>query len=192
LGIICLLILGISACDRKSDNPARAPATILDSLQAGSNTIQFYIDYGPDSAVLGFFVKDQAGCPRYFPMYCSTYRGVPPVELNVFLSDAKEEMWVQSSWEGYKTLAYYRVGSDRCVTRYGENAAVDTPTPPGFGGGGTIRLPDMDPAHAKNVLIIKHPVPSFPTQPATNPASQPATQPVIALWNDELGGHLNC
>ena len=132
---------------------------MLDSLQTGANRIQFYIDYGPDSAVLGFVVKDQTGHPRYFPIYCSTYRGLPPVELKVLLSEAEEEMWVLSSWQGHEVLAYYRLGSDRCTTCYGENTASDTPTPQSFGGGGSKGFPDMDRAHVKSVLTIKYPQP---------------------------------
>ena len=134
------------------------PDMILDSLQTGANRIQFYIDYEPDSAVLGFVVKDQTERPRYFPIYCSTYRGLPPVELKVLLSEAEEKMWVLSSWQGYEVLAYYRLGSDRCTTCYGENTASDTPTPQSIGGG-SKGFPDMDRAHVKSVLTIKYPQP---------------------------------
>ncbi len=137
------------------------PDVMLDSLQAGAHRVQFYIDYPSwDSAVLGFFVKDQTGRPRYFPIYGSTYRGLPPVELEVFLSEAEEEMWVLSSWEGYEVLAYHQLGSDWFTdTRSSsKRAASDTPSPQGGRGvGPRMDFPDMDRARVKRVLTIKIP-----------------------------------
>ena len=127
----------------------------IGSMQVGARSVQFYVHYGYDNAVLGFSVASQAGRPRYFPMYCSTYRGMPPVTLDVFLSDTQEEMWVLSSWSGYETLAYYRVGSDRCMTGYGENSYSDTPTPESIGGG-SKHFPDMGPARAKRTATITY------------------------------------
>jgi hypothetical protein len=131
------------------------PDKILGSLTVGAQSLQFYVDFGADSAVLGFSTANQAGQPRYFPMYCSTYRGLPAVTLDVFLSEDQQKMWVLSSWKGYETLAYHRIGSDRCTTRYGENAYFTTPTPPSIGGGG--KPPAMDPSQVKKVLTITYP-----------------------------------
>jgi hypothetical protein len=127
----------------------------IGSMQVGAHSVQFHVHYGYDSAVLGFSVDSHAGRPRYFPMYCSTYRGMPPVTLDVFLSDTQEEMWVLSSWSGYETLAYYRVGSDRCTTGYGENSYFDTPTLQSIGGS-SKRFPEMEPARVKKIATITY------------------------------------
>lgn len=105
--------------------------------------MQFYVDFGRDSAVLGFSTKNAEGQQRFFPIYGSTYRGLPAVTLSIFASVSNEEMWVCSSWPGYKVLAYHRINTDRCMTKYGEIASFDKSTPDRLGGG-TSHLPEMD------------------------------------------------
>lgn len=169
LAVVLLLVAGVvfGSIDKSklfSWHPEDAfvhegPDKVIGSVQAGASNIQFYVDYGPDSAVLGFFTKDATGSPRYFPMHCSTSRDLPTVTLDVFLSDNQQEMWVQSSWQGRGVLAYHRVGSNQCLTEYGDNVSFNTPTPPGIGGGNKT-FPNMDPAHSKKVLTITHTAPT--------------------------------
>ncbi len=129
----------------------------LGSVQVGADAVQFYVDFASDTAVLGFSTKDQAGRPRYFPMRGLPSRDMPAVTLDVFLSDTNE-MWVLSSWPGEKVLAYYQAGSDRCLTHFGDNAFVQTPTPENsFGGGGERDWPVMNPARVKKVATIVYP-----------------------------------
>lgn len=109
------------------------PAVVLQSVQIGTRSVRFYVDFGTDSAVLGFSVENDSGQQRYFLMYGSTYRGLPPVVLDVFVSHCQEEMWVRSSWSGYEVLAYHRMGTNRCITRYGEITSFDKPTPASLG-----------------------------------------------------------
>ena len=160
-GAVCVaaVIFGGMSCSRKGGAGGTAahdgPDVILGSMQAGKHRVGFYIDYGRDIAVLGFTLKGRAGRPRYFPMYGSTYRELPPVTLDVFLSDTAEEMWVLSSWKGHEVLAHYRVGNDRCMTCYGETAASSTPTPQSIGGG-KGQFPPMNPAHARKELALVH------------------------------------
>ena len=128
---------------------------LLQSVQINSRLVRFYIDFGPDSAVLGFSVENSSGQQRYFPMYGSTYRGLPAVTIDVFVADSLEEMWVHSSWSGYETLAYHRMGTDRCITRYGEIASFDKPTPESLGGEAK-RFPEMDTEKVSKVVALKY------------------------------------
>jgi hypothetical protein len=133
----------------------KKPDVVLESIRIGSRSVQFYIDFGTDSAVLGFSVGSSSGQPCYFPMYGSTYRGIPAVTLDVFVSDSQEEMWVHSSWLGYETLAYYFVGTDRCVTPYGEMHSSSRPAPEILRGGAG-RFPEMDIKKVANVATFKY------------------------------------
>ena len=149
---LCLPLLLFAACETSQAPVANVPtatAQSLDTLKTmriGEQFISLYVDYGTDSAVLGFSTPSDSVTPsdgadasnsasvQYFPLYASTYRGLPPVVLDVFVSKAGDEMWIRSSWEGYETLAYYRLGSGSATTRYGKLAAINTPTPAVLGG----------------------------------------------------------
>lgn len=133
----------------------KKPDVVLGSVQIGSRSVQFYIDFGIDSAVLGFSVESSSGQQRYFPIYGSTYRGLPTVTLDIFVSDSQEDMWVHSSWPGYEILAYYLMGTDRCTTLYGEIYSFDKPTPESLGGGAR-RFPEMDIKKVSKVATLKY------------------------------------
>jgi hypothetical protein len=131
----------------------RKPDKIIGSLRVGTNSLQFYIDFGKDRTVLGFSVNNDTDAPWYFPMYCSEIRGIPAVTLDIFESYSNDEIWVQSSWPGYPVLAYYNAGSDRCITRYGEHMYFGKPIPGSIGGKhGTF--PEMDPEKVRKVSTI--------------------------------------
>jgi len=87
----------------------------LDSVHLGTHTVQFYVDHGDNSAVLGFSAPGPTG-PRYFPLYGSTYRGLPGITLEVYAPQPRDQMWVRSSSKDHEALARYRVGADRCMT----------------------------------------------------------------------------
>ncbi len=125
----------------------------LDSVKIGQSTIQFYVEYSYDTAILGFSVPGKDGSPRYFPMYGSTYRGLPAVTLDVYVPETQDEMWVRSSWKGYEILAYHRLGTDRCMTEYGEITSIANPTPEGLGGERTL-IPKMDTNTVSKVATI--------------------------------------
>src|SRR3954447_272636 len=133
----------------------KKPDVVLESIRIGSRSMQFYIDFGTDSAILGFSVESSSGQQCYFPMYGSTYRGIPAVTLDVFVSDSQEEMWVHSSWLGYETLAYYSIGADRCITPYGEMHSFDRSAPEILGGGAG-RFPEMDIKKVAKVATFKY------------------------------------
>ena len=115
-------MLAVQCCVSESGQAGGActankkPDIVLGSVQIDTRSAQFYIDFGEDSAILGFSVENKSGQTLYFPMYDSTYLELPSVTLDVFVSDSKEEMWVHSSWAGYETLAYHHMGTDRCIT----------------------------------------------------------------------------
>jgi len=155
LGLIGLVVLAyVARCtlvfvavDAYFSNRATNEVYVaLNGFQIGRNTVQFYVDYTYDCGVLGFSTKDETGKLRYCPMYGSTYRGMPLMKLDVFVSDTGDQMWVQSSGTA-EIMGYYRAGSDRATVSY------DLPTPSSFGRDAS-RFPQMDPAHAKLAKTI--------------------------------------
>jgi len=153
LAIQCCVSESGQACGAYTAN--KKPDIVLGSVQIDTRSAQFYIDFGGDSAILGFSVENKSGQPLYFPMYGSTYLGLPSVTLDVFVSDSQEEIWVHSSWSGYEILAYHRMGTDRCMTRYGEITSFDKPIPESLGGG-TRRFPEMDIEKVSKVATLKY------------------------------------
>lgn len=153
-----VLVVGVSGSHAtevaKMTAANRTPDIVLGSVQVGSRLVRFYIDFGTDSAVLGFSVESPAGQQRYFPMYGSTYRGIPAVTLDVFVSDSREEMWVYSSWPGYEILAYHVMDTDQCITQYGEIPSFDRATPERFGGGAG-HFPEMDIEKVTKVATVE-------------------------------------
>lgn len=107
----------------------------LGSVQVGSHTVGFVIAYAGDAAILDLFVRDAHGLTRYAPLFASTYRGVPSVDLDIYVSASKEELWVRSSWSGSEVLAYHRLGTDTAMTGFGENVLIDTPMVDELSGG---------------------------------------------------------
>lgn len=159
-GLFCLMY-AVQACSGYESGQAGESYganenvyTVLGAVPAGARLVEFYVDVGADSAVLGFAVENDAGEKRYFPMYGSTYRGMPAVTLDVYVSDAQEEMWVHSSWPGYEVLAYHRLGSDRSMTRYGEIQSLGKPTPERLSGG-TGSFPAMDRAKVSKAATLQ-------------------------------------
>ena len=131
------------------------PRTLHDPVLIGNYSLQIYLQYAQDSAVLGFSVGAEGAPPRYFPIYGSTYRGIPDVTLDVFSSNDGQELWILSSWPGYDVLAYYPIGSDRCVTAYGELDSVSNTMPTSIAGT-SRRIPDMDAKSAKRILSVPY------------------------------------
>jgi len=107
---------------------AERPDVLLDSVEIGGRSLQFYVDFGWDDATLGFLDKGPDGRPRYFAIYGTTYRGIDPVVLEVFVSQ-DNEMWVFSSLEGWEDLAYHRVGSEYVISGFGKHRYSSIPSP---------------------------------------------------------------
>ncbi len=129
--------------------------TVVETLRIGASSVEIYVAYGPDSAVLGFS-KDDGRRIGYCPMYGSTYRGLPAVTLELFVSKDQAQMWIQSSWLGQKVLAYHRFETDTCLTSYGEKSFYAAPMPRQLSGGNDA-FPPMDPASVTKVRTTKLP-----------------------------------
>ncbi len=161
--LLCSMLAILVSCGSESGQGGKVstmnekPSIILESVRIDNRSVQFYINFGMDNAVLGFSVENDAGQQRYFPMFGSTYRDIPSVTLDVFVSNLQDEMWVLSSWSGYEILAYHRMGTDRCMTQYGEIGSFDKPTPEILGGGtGTKLFPEMDIKKLSKVATLKY------------------------------------
>jgi hypothetical protein len=127
----------------------------LGEVRVGRESAAFYIAYGADAAVLGFSVTAGAGPPRYFPMFASTNRGIPPVVLEVFASRSDTEMWVRSSWPDNEILAYHRVGAETALTQWGETRFLTQPMPDRLGGG-AVPFPDLVMANVVKKATFRH------------------------------------
>lgn len=160
--LLCLIFIVLASCNSTSDqvvndneNVEEIQKVVLGSVQIGKHSTQFYIAYGEDSAILGFSVSNGSEQERYFPMYASTYRGIPSVVLDVFVSKSQEEMWVRSSWSGNEILAYHRVGADISITQYGEVTFLDKPMPEFLSGGG-VPFPELIIESVSKKASFKH------------------------------------
>jgi hypothetical protein len=124
-------------------------------MEVCGHALGIYVDFGADSAVLGLLASDDPDRPRYFPMYASTYRGLPEFELDVLVSEDCTGMWVTSTWPGYECLAFHVPGSNECVTRYGQIASFDAPTPARLSGT-PIPFPKMTPRELNRITSLHH------------------------------------
>ncbi len=159
--VVFLNVLVFDGCTC-SKSPERTVATVnngsdgkLGTLRVGERSVVFYIAYAPDAAVLGFAVEDKAGTKQYFPVYGSTYRGLPAGRFDVYLSQDETQMWLRSNWLGNETLAYHKLGTSTCLTGYGEVQAMKKKMPDHLSGG-AVRVPTIDMARAKRVLTMTH------------------------------------
>lgn len=141
LALLALLALcASSACrrDRRDgggEAGGGAETVTLGEVRVGRETARFYVAYAEDAAILGFSVSAGSEPARYFPMFASTNRGIPPVVLEVLASRSETEMWVRSSWPDNAVLAYRRVGAETALTQWGETRFFTTPMPDRLGGG---------------------------------------------------------
>jgi hypothetical protein len=158
LGLV-LIVLASSACRpneaSREEGKNKMQTVVLGQVRIGNEATEFYIAYRTDAAILGFSLPDAAGGARYFPMYASTYRGVPSVVLDVFASKAEDEMWVRSSLPGGEVLAYHRIGADTAITQFGNVTFLKEPLPP-YLSGGPIPFPEMTAASVLKKATFKH------------------------------------
>lgn len=144
LGFVCIALLsGPPAMGQVVTGNDRAER-VLGSVQVDAHAIKLLITYGGDAAVLAFSVTDGGGPEKYGPMFASTYRGMPSVSLDIFVSKAGDAVWIQSSWPGSEVLAYHRLGSNEAVTPFGKKDLLDTPFPSVLSGG-PVAFPEFDP-----------------------------------------------
>lgn len=157
IGALCVLaVVGINCRSSVSHGPTHEAGDIdlLVTAVCGPENIHLYAAYGEDSAVLGFYLIDPKTDKRsYFPMMFVTCRGLPDLNLDVYVSDDDREMWI---WKSGEVVGYHRVGSGVCMTECGELSAFDNPIPETVGGG-SGNYPKMDSANAKKILTVTYP-----------------------------------
>lgn len=156
--IMCMMVCSVGGCgsgrEKMSDrHEAALPAVSIGHAAIGADTLYFYIDADEDCAILGFSVRIGSAGMRYFPLYGSTYRGIAPVTLDLFASKSLEEVWVRSSWTGHEILAWYRTGSDTCLTRFGEIASSDRPFVNSLAGS-VPQFPSLDTAESVHIATL--------------------------------------
>lgn len=128
---------------------------VMGDVRIGKESTEFYIAYGSDAAILGFATLPGTGSVRYFPMYASTHRGIPPVVLDIFVSKSEAEMWVRSSWSGGEILAYHRVGADKAITQFGNVTFLSEPMPR-YLSGGPVPFPELNMGSVVRKASFKH------------------------------------
>ena len=116
---------------------------VLGAVQLGQVSVKILIAYSADAAILELALP-QAGGDGYIPLFVSTYRGIPGVNLDVYATQAGDAIWVQSNWPDASVLAYHHLGSPTAITPFGEMALMDTAFPQSLSGG-PIAFPAMDP-----------------------------------------------
>jgi hypothetical protein len=155
-----LLLLSSAGCPRSqkpggSEPATNADTTTLGEVRVGKELARLYIAYAPDAAVLGLAISSDAGPTRYFPMFASTYRGVPAVVLEVFASKGEDELWIRSSWPDNELLAYHRIGSETAITQWGEMHSIKKPMPD-FLSGGAPHFPALVRDNVVKKATFKH------------------------------------
>ena len=154
--LLCSMIVISGAGCSDNDSPAEKLDDIqLQTIEIDGYSVQFYLAFGADSAVLGFSIPNDAGRKRYCPIYASTYPDIPPVTLEVFATNSKDHMWVNSSWSGYEVLAYHHFGTESCISRYGESPLLRRPIPKIIGGD-SKDFPSMEHDEVFKVSTIKY------------------------------------
>lgn len=160
---LCKAALGMICCAAVVGQPGPAQTVagnevteqVLGSVQVGENVVKLFIAYSGDAAVLDFSVTDGRRPEMFVPMFATTYRGMPPVVLDVYASRANDEIWVQSSWPGSEVLAYHRLGAATALTAYGEVTLLATAFPE-FLSGGPVPFPEIDPAKVSRRATFYH------------------------------------
>jgi hypothetical protein len=159
LGLV-LVILVSSGCQRGrgyggGEKREELAKVALGEVRVGKESIEFYIADRFDASVLGFSVSTGAGSARYFPIFASTSRGIPPVVLEVFASKAEAEMWVRSSWSDDELLAYHRIGAETSLTQWGEMKSFKDAVPDHLSGG-ALPFPALIMGNVVKKAVFKH------------------------------------
>lgn len=157
--VALIAALAVPVACARSQEPTRAitqedSESVLGSFARAGSTIELYVARGTDDAVLGFAIKKPHQTAQYFPIYGSTYRGMPSATFDVYVSNDDTQMWIRSSWKGYETLAHHRFGAGTCLTAYGDVSAIATPRP-SYLSGGPSPYPAM-PAEVHKVLSVRY------------------------------------
>lgn len=141
LVLVIMLVLVVACRARPEDRMPKASAQVVVLADAD---VEIYTVFGRDSAVLGLaIVRKGDRRPEYYPLYGSTYRGLPDCKVTVFIPEDTKKVWIESSWVGYEMLGYYDMDKNVCITRYGVQIPCDGPMPDSLGDGPRPRIPDI-------------------------------------------------
>jgi hypothetical protein len=150
LGLVCVILaLGQPAGSEAVTND-ESDMIVLGAVQVDDTSLGLLISYSDDAALLELAISAGDDPAKYVPLFASTYRGIPSVTLDVFVSKTKDAIWVTSSWPDSPVLVYHRLGTDTAITPFGEMAVLDSPMPQVLSGG-PMPFPDAGPAVATKV-----------------------------------------
>src|SRR5262245_1441886 len=98
---ILTAILGCTGCALFLAQPASAQVTpgqdqrelVLGAVQVDEYAVKLLVACSGDGALLELGVTQDDGPEKYVPMFASTYRGIPPVDLDVLVSKSEDEIW---------------------------------------------------------------------------------------------------
>ncbi len=129
---------------------------VLGTTSLNETTLEVYASYDYDCAVLGITVSTPNTEPRYLPLYGSTYRGLPPLKANLYVSDNRDGLWVFVAWDGRpeEQLEYFPLDNDGSPKLTPPDSYSSEPIPSSFG---SYRSPlrDREP-NSSIVLSVEH------------------------------------
>ena len=117
---------------------------------------EVYASYDYDCAVLGLALPTPNKETRYLPLYGSTYRGLPPLKADLYVSDNEDGLWIEVSWKGQpaQLLEYFPLDSDGSPELAPGDSFSSQPIPTSFSGYSNPSRPrDSD---AINILSVRH------------------------------------
>jgi hypothetical protein len=148
----------VTATDKNSnrDQPNQYKSyKVFKPVSIAGKTIQIYVALDYDVAFIGMAIKSDDGEMLYCPLYGSTYEGIPAVVLTASVIESRQQLWLESSWEGSEVLGMINADKPTCTTRYGELAFEDKPIPASFGGS-KVPFPSMEQEKISKVYSIQY------------------------------------
>ena len=129
---------------------------VLGKTVLNKTTLEVYASYDYDCAVLGITVLTPDSEPRYLPLYGSTYRGLPPLKVDLHVSDDRDGLWVFVTWDGQpeELLEYFPLDNDGSPKLAPPDSSFSEPIPSSFGSYSNASR-DRDPG-SSIVLSVKH------------------------------------
>ena len=144
-----------SAVSADTAQPSKSVEEHIGTVTIAETEIGLLIAYRPDSAVLQLSIQDHGDPVQYLPLMASTYRGIPPVDIDLYASRDDTVIWVLSSLPSREILAHYRLGAKTGQNAFGAAALSDTAFPD-FLSGGPIPYPVFAPQAVSRRATFYH------------------------------------